>query len=164
MDDEKVEELLGELGPLNKSIQLVQRGSAPSSWDIFLGDESDGEIMSVGVSHQSQDRKLVLFSSLAVPDAENEAPTYEMLLTFNGLWTETGGQRMALDGDGLPMLVMDLSLPGLDASALAAQLEAFATRAMSWQVLLEQGGFDAGQAPGTDDPAEASNQEHVLRV
>ena len=162
MTDEQVEELLGKLGALNPVIQAISQAEDPSGWYISVGDDDEEETLSITVVHRAEERKLVMIVGLAVPAEENQTATYEVLLTFNGLWSETRGQRMALDENGLPILLMDLTLPGLTAEMLVDATNEFATRALSWDFMLAEGGFD-GTAP-EDGSGEGQVQEHVLRV
>ncbi|MEM9098482.1 MAG: type III secretion system chaperone [Pseudomonadota bacterium] len=163
MNDETLEKFLGELGALNPTIQAISRGEDPSSWYISMGEDDEAETIAVGVYHREEERKLVLIAGLVVPDEQNEHATYEALLTFNSLWTETSGQRMALDEDGLPTLLMDITLPGLTAEALSEAVEEFAIRALSWAFMLMDGGVSEAEEP-QDAEVEQTTPENVLRV
>ncbi len=95
--------LLQELGPQTPEIDAVLQEDE-KSWLLVFADEQ-----SVYVEWANNPDRLVLSTGLGRPPEGNELPVYETLLSYNLLWQDTGGVRMAIDGpQGDIMLIYDL--------------------------------------------------------
>jgi len=73
------------------------------------------------------------------------AAAYEALLTYNALWRETGGIRMAL-ADGSVLQLFTATAAGLTVEALAAIVESFVEKALVWRDYLETSDYAAAPA------------------
>lgn len=95
--------LLQELGPQTPEIDAVLQEDE-KSWLLVFSDEQ-----SVYVEWANNPDRLVLSAALGKPVEGNELQVYETLLSYNLLWQDTGGVRMAIDGpQGDVMLIYDL--------------------------------------------------------
>lgn len=95
--------LLQELGPQTPELDAVLQENE-KSWLLVFGDEQ-----SIYVEWANNPDRLVLTTGLGRPVEGNELQVYETLLSYNLLWQDTGGVRMAIDGpQGEIMLIYDL--------------------------------------------------------
>lgn len=95
--------LLQELGPQTPEIDAILQEDE-KSWLLVFGDEQ-----TIYVEWANNPDRLVLTTGLGKPLAGSELQVYETLLSYNLLWPDTGGVRMAIDGpNGEIMLIYDL--------------------------------------------------------
>lgn len=95
--------LLQELGPVTPEIDAVMQQDE-SCWLLVLEDES-----SITVEWTGNPDRLVLSTALGRPSENAQLSVYETLLSYNLLWQDTGGVRMAIDGpNGDVILIYDL--------------------------------------------------------
>jgi hypothetical protein len=95
--------LLQELGPQTPEIDAILQEDE-KSWLLVFADEK-----SVYVEWAANPERLVLSTGLGKPVEGSELQVYETLLSYNLLWQDTGGVRMAIDGpQGEIMLIYDL--------------------------------------------------------
>ena len=95
--------LMQELGPQITEIDAVLQQD-DTCWVLVLADET-----SITVEWAANPERLVLSSGLGRPVQGAELAVYETLLSYNLLWQDTGGVRMAIDGpQGEVLLIYDL--------------------------------------------------------
>lgn len=95
--------LVQELGPQTPEIDAVMQQD-DTNWVLMLDDES-----AVSIEWAGNPSRLVLSANLGRPHEGSELSIYETLLSYNLLWQDTGGVRMAIDGpQGEVMLIYDL--------------------------------------------------------
>ena len=125
---ERLQKLMSEIGPLVDKIEAVdQVGEA--YWLFAFGEDTVLQIQ-----YDEQAHKLILFTDLGAPDEEHRLAVYEELLSFNYLWSETGGVRMAIEGPkGTVSQILDLFTLDLDASALSTVMHGFCEKAEYWR-------------------------------
>ena len=131
------------------------------TWQIALDDEAETVITLERVSDGSL---LVVSAEIGSPPAERLLETYDYALTFNGLWAETGGARLALDAPGgMLTLLREMAVSELSLQSFVTRLAAFATLVKAQQLVINQGiSGEAGDAP-SPDPAGAP-ETGALRV
>lgn len=147
-DTAAVARLVAEIGPLDDEV-LAAFEVAPGEWAVrYSGIE-------VALEHDAAGGRLMMTATIGAPRPESALRLYELLLSYNLLWRDTGGIRMALLGAGGEAVQMaDLTLAGLTAADLAGTLSGFARRAGAWRLVL-----------ASEEPAAAlSAAEHHLRV
>ena len=141
---QRLQKLMSEIGPLVDGIEAIDQ-EGDDFWLFAFGDD-----MVVQIQHDEQAHKLVLFTDLGIPDEEHRLAIYEELLSFNYLWSETGGVRMAIEApNGTVSQILDLFTLDLDASTLSTVLQGFCEKAEYWR------GFIANFSPptkGADTP------------
>jgi hypothetical protein len=95
--------LMQELGPQTPEIDAVLQQD-DSNWVLVFEDET-----SIVIEWADTPARLVLTSSLGRANEDAQLGIYETLLSYNLLWQETGGVRMAIDGpQGEVMMIYDL--------------------------------------------------------
>ncbi|MDO8298162.1 type III secretion system chaperone [Lacisediminimonas sp.] len=95
--------LMQELGPQTPEIDAVMQQD-DTNWVLMLEDES-----AVAIEWTGNPSRLVLSANLGHPSEGSQLSVYETLLSYNLLWQDTGGVRMAIDGpQGEVMLIYDL--------------------------------------------------------
>ena len=123
-----LQSLMAEIGPLIDGIEAIDQ-EGDDYWLFAFGEQT-----LLQIQYDAQARKLVLFTELGAPAEENRLALYEALLSFNYLWNETGGLRMAIDGPGgSASMVLDLFVLDLDVSTLATVTENFLDTAVYWR-------------------------------
>ena len=125
---EHLQTLISEIGPLIDGIEAIDQ-EGEDYWLFSFGEDTVLQIQ-----HDEEARKLVIFADLGVPSEEHQLPIYEAILSFNYLWSETGGVRMAIAGPGGAVSqVLDLFTLDLDGSTLGTVIENFLDKAMYWR-------------------------------
>lgn len=100
---EQAQLLLEELGPQTAEIDAVLQQD-DKSWLLVFGDET-----SIVIEWATNPERLVLSTGLGRPAEGAHLTVYETLLSYNLLWQDTGGVRMAIDGpQGEVILIYDL--------------------------------------------------------
>lgn len=95
--------LIEELGPKTPEVDAVLQQDE-TNWVLMLEDES-----AIIIEWASNPSRLVLSANLGRPNEGSQLTIYETLLSYNLLWQDTGGVRMAIDGpQGEVMLIYDL--------------------------------------------------------
>lgn len=131
-DLEAVSELIASIGPLVDDIMMIEQ-LEEDRWLLVFDEESALEIECDPVAN-----KLVFTSILCPVVEENRTEIYQALLNFNFLWRETGGVRMALDGDQQNVaMLFDLFHPDLDSASLAAVVANLRDAALNWREALQ---------------------------
>ncbi len=94
--------------------------------------------------------RLVLSAPIAGVPQGSRLALYEILLQYNAAWTETGGARMALDGEsGDVVMLFDLPAADLHLGLLAQVLANLAGIQRAWREILLglSARVDAGSSP-----------------
>lgn len=95
--------------------------------------------------------RLMLAVEIGRPVADRRSELLELLMSFNALWRETGGARIASGGRDEPFLLMiDVFVLAFDAGRIAELIDTLAARATAWGVLVTASG-PQGFAPGSTD-------------
>src|SRR6476620_506257 len=98
----KIQQLMEELGPASDDVAGVAQ-SAENFWAV---DYDEAGVVTLELD--AEGGKLLLSTDLGQPDDERRLEVYTACLTFNYLWSETGGVAMALaDGELIQMYALD---------------------------------------------------------
>ena len=77
---------------------------------------------------------LVLWGDVGTPQPGDRARLYDLLLRYGFHWDETGGVRMAVEGqDGPVIQLVDVPLAGLDGQKLQALVRGFVAKLHAWR-------------------------------
>ncbi len=126
-----VRDLMSEIGPILELRGIVEI-NGEAKWVLDL----DGE-HAVVVEHAAADDRLFFTAEAGVPEPAARLVCYELLLAYNALWRQTGGVRMAVNGeDGAVLQIADVAVEGLDAAALAEVLENFFGKLGEWMDII----------------------------
>ena len=104
--------------------------------------------------------RLVLSTEIGKPAGQAATEVYETLLSYNLMWRETGGVRLALTGRGGNVLqLVDLAGTEVAAAKVAVVAANLAERTRIWQAYLES-------AEGDGEPSlpEAALTDVVFRA
>lgn len=151
---ELVSDLMVEVGPILELRGIVEiNGEAQWVLDV------DGELAVVAEYFEADDR-LFFTADAGVPDPSARLVCYELLLAYNAMWRQTGGVRMAVNGeDGAVLQIADIAVDGLDAAKLATVLRNFIGKLGEWIDIIEmdpeQSAANAAGAPAAPNGAGA---------
>ena len=110
----------------------------------------DGDTM-LDLEHDPAADRVVLAGGIWTPADAARPRVCEMLLQYNYIWTETGGLRMALDGQpGQVVLMFELPATQLNVSRLSTVLVNMVGVQRAWRELLRQ----------IDKAAESGQEAH----
>jgi hypothetical protein len=125
--------ILQELGPLSEAIDIVHQ-NAPGDWSLLVF-----ETRRFDVTLDAAHGRLVLATSIGVPEPAIWGETASALLAYNLLWQQTGGAYFAQEGtQGAIRLLMQVPVAGLRAAALDTLLQGLAGTADAWADTLAQ--------------------------
>ncbi|HSV47767.1 MAG TPA: type III secretion system chaperone [Ramlibacter sp.] len=131
--NEQARAVLAELGPGCDAIDGIQE-LADGSWALLMF-----ETRRVDLALDARRGMLVLRTDVGRPPPSRMAEGYAALLSYNLLWEQTGGARMALGGsEGDVVLLMDVPMAGLDWGTLDTVLRNIADVADAWGRQLQQ--------------------------
>lgn len=120
--------LMQELGPQTPEIDAVLQQDE-KSWLLVFSDEQ-----SIYVEWANNPERLVLSTGLGKPVEGCQLQVYETLLSYNLLWQNTGGVRMAIDGpNGEVLLIYDLFDDQLSLSELQTVVLNISSIAEIWR-------------------------------
>jgi hypothetical protein len=123
----RIKEMLDSLGPDNPGIDEAAR-HGESEWLVAF----DGDLSAV-IEWAEDPPRLVLSSPVGRPPVDRRFVVYESLLSFNMLWRDNGGCRIALNGaDGEVVVLLDLIGEEVTPSTLHDALTGFAEVAAQW--------------------------------
>jgi hypothetical protein len=149
LDAKRIQGLIEALGPVNDEIEVITRND-DAQWSV--GFDEDTVVTLDLVADQA---KLVLSIPLGRPPTEQRLAAYETMLSYNLLWPETGGVKMALGGEhGELVQLFELNAAGLTPDLLDAILANFVEKARMWRRVIAEGSFGgpaAAVATGIDD-------------
>ena len=134
--------LMQEIGPAVDSDYAVPEGETPAEiWKLTLGD-------AYTVTFQCLPEKQSFV--LSVPLGEAWSPGhYRTLLTYNGLYEETGGARFGLNGDEVVMSI-ELPLHELSLDDLQNVILNFASTLPAWREFLRSSPGEIEPPPATE--------------
>ena len=102
------------------------------AWLVVLGDGS-----MLDVEYDPRTERLVFTGAIHDMQDLRRIDIYEMFLQYNYLWPETGGVRVALDGNpGQALLMVDKPVLGLGAAVLARLLQQLSAMLSAWREIL----------------------------
>ena len=130
-EGQSVEELMKAIGP---SMQLGEvRGYADqAAWALVFDEDRI-----VLAEHDREEARLWLSSEVAPAPGTGRLELLERLMTFNGLWRETGGYRLALDGPGEHLLLAcDVRAGDLNLADLVTVLGNFVDALAAWRQIV----------------------------
>lgn len=134
--------IVQELGPQTTEIDAVLQQDE-SNWVLMLEDES-----AIIIEWASNPSRLVLSANLGRPGEGSQLPVYETLLSYNLLWQDTGGVRMAIDGpQGEVMLIYDLFDDHLTVADLQTVVLNLASIAGIWRDYVKKDNSTASLPP-----------------
>lgn len=140
MTREDIKNIFQDIGPRVSRIQEV-REQEQGTWGIVLADDDGRDAVALQLFLRESEGKLVFTAPLGSVTEARKAETCAFMLTYNFLWTNTGGLRVAMDMDGNMMLAGDVALSGLNSQKLSQILEAFTARALIFQMVMADGGI-----------------------
>lgn len=152
MTRNEIAQLVAEQGLLDDEILAVTEVE-PDEWSVRY------ERFDLAVSYDEASETLTLSASIGRPPEERRLQICELLLSYNLLWRDTGGLRMALAGrGGEAVQMLSIHAAALTARGLAARIAAFSERALAWRILM------AEPAPSDTDAAPSAFLDNHLRV
>ncbi len=136
MEDTEFDRLMGAVGPQDDAILAVVK--TPDGAYAIRFEEID-----VLVERDMDRDRIALSIELGVPRPTNALSVYETLLSYNMLWRETGGVRMALTGKGGAVVqFVDLTGAEINAVGIATVASNLASLSNIWLAFLESEGSD----------------------
>ena len=136
MEDTEFDRLMGAVGPQDDAILAVVK--TPDGAYAIRFEEID-----VLVERDMDRDRIALSIELGVPRPANALSVYETLLSYNMLWRETGGVRMALTGKGGAVVqFVDLTGAEINAVGIATVASNLASLSNIWLAFLESEGSD----------------------
>ncbi|MEM6654821.1 MAG: CesT family type III secretion system chaperone [Planctomycetota bacterium] len=151
MTIEQLQQVMAEIGPLTDEVlSVVQIGDR--EWDIALEDD-----VAILASYDELGEKVTFDVDVGPLPEGDPAPIFEMLLTFNSCWRETGGLRTAIDEPGGDVsLVLDYFAEQLDVTRVSAVILALLEKRSQWREAIEavaaSGDSDAAGQPLAEPP------------
>jgi hypothetical protein len=128
MDAEQVGQMLERLGPDAVDIVEISR-IEDGTWLVGFDDESG-----IAIEYLASPPRLMVTSALGRPPIDRRFVVYETLLSFNALWRDSPGTRLALNGaDGEVMVVCEHAAAELTSAQLQSVLAAHAEFAREWR-------------------------------
>ena len=128
---ERVQVLMSEIGPILELRGILEMTDG-DRWVLDL----DGE-HAIVVEYRPADDRLFFTAEVGIPAPEARPVCYELLLAYNAMWRETGGVRMAVNGeDGAVLQIADITAGDIDSAALSAILENFIGKLVEWTDIL----------------------------
>lgn len=136
--------LMREIGP-RLDLAEVTEFEEQGTWTLVVDDETV-----LFADYDGNGREvLVLSAEAGRPPEVGRLALHELMLRYNDGWRETGGVRLALDGDGVVVQLFDLPLPGLDLGRLEGVVTGFVGMLRGWREIVARAG-GAGQEPSLD--------------
>lgn len=120
---------LAQAKELSHSLLAIEADDDGVSWSAEFANGTEALIEWV-----AQPARLVLSALVGLPAAGREMTIFRTCLSFNALWQESDGAKLALGGDeGELMLIRELHAGAVGEWNLAALLEQFAGTAAAWR-------------------------------
>lgn len=132
---QQLQERFARLGPDSVDIEAIAQ-TGDDTWTLAFDDEQI-----VMVEWIDGPPRIVFTCLVGRPPVDRRFTVYETLLTYNALWKEHDGARIALDGaDGEVMVLYELPAAALTEAQLADVIARFRDFAALWcaYVLAEQ--------------------------
>lgn len=155
---EQIRAMMDELGPATRMVEEV-RQYEDNGWAVVCGENTIIELQFDGGPG-----KLVFSTDLGKPEENQRLAVYEMLLTYNFLWEDTGGVKMALDRPGGHVVQLyDLDAAELDLGTLQTVLDNFTEKARFWAEVITTGSGRDREAGSTPDSLAGAGP-YAIRV
>jgi len=140
---EHIQRVMTELGPVDDAIGLIDQ-LGDDQWLVVYDDDT-----AVEIECDETGNKLVFSMSLGPVSDQRKKLLHEVMLTWNYLYHDTGGMRLAVEGaEGNVVLLVDLCHLDIDVGTLAGFLEAFVETGRGWREVLQQDApADEGERP-----------------
>ncbi len=139
---EHVQALMRAIGP-QMALQEVTEFEALGTWTLVPDQDTV-----LFADHDEAGRRLVLSADVGRPAEGGRLHLYDLLLRYNNRWAETGGVRMALDGEGGAIVqLFDLPVADLDLPRLQAVLAGFTDMLKAWREIVARAEMGAAPAP-----------------
>ncbi|MEW4486688.1 type III secretion system chaperone [Thalassoglobus sp. JC818] len=143
---EQINCLLKEVADICEVQQLLRLRT--DQWGFVFSEN-----LQTVIGFDSMRKCLTLSCEIGVPADERKLDTYEQLLVYASLDTQTGGVRVALDApDGSLLLLLDMFVEDLDTTTFAEVLEHFIDKVNLWRQSIAKG----QTMPGESSPKPAS--------
>jgi hypothetical protein len=137
MEDIEFDRLMGEVGPLDDMI-LACLKTPDGAYAIRF------EQVDVLVERDEDRDRIALSVEIGAPPPSRALEVYETLLSYNLLWRETGGVRMALTGrKGSVVQFVDLTGNEINARSIATVAANLASLTDIWRGFLQSTGSEA---------------------
>jgi hypothetical protein len=143
-DADLLSAILADVARLSPAVDLVAR-TGQGSWTVQFGD------IEIEIVFSPDDFSLMLFAEIGGANPERRLEIYEAALMCNLLWRETGGIRVALNGERELVLMLGFSADGLAAGPFAAAMQQFAEKAQAFRALVSV-------VPSTGSPTDAPHE------
>lgn len=144
-DRRHVQALMREIGP-GLELQEVTEFEERGTWTLVV---DDGTVLFA--DYDDGREGIVLSAEVALPPEAGRPALHEFMLRYNNAWRETGGVRLALDGEGAVVQLFDVPAAGLDLSRLQGVVAGFVGTLRAWREIVARGGArgqeDAEAAP-----------------
>lgn len=142
MEDSEFDRLMSDVGPLDDAI-LACLKTPDGAYAIRF------EQVDVLVERDEDRDRIALSVEIGAPRPSNALEVYETLLSYNLLWRETGGVRMALTGrKGSVVQFVDLTGNEINPRSIATVAANLASLTEIWRAFLQSpGGEAAAPAP-----------------
>ena len=144
MSREHVQGLMQEIGAV-ADLAAVAEHEGEDVWSLLVDDEEGGVVW---VDLDDARGCLVLSGEVGTPQPVDRERLNDLLLRYNFHWDATGGVRMAVEGEGGPVIQLaDVPLAGLDAGRLGVVVRGFAAMLAAWRAILRGGGVSGAAGP-----------------
>jgi hypothetical protein len=145
---EHVHSLMADLGPLLELLEVTEFAKE-NVWTLVVDEQT-----TVFADYDDGFGRVTLSADVAEVPPGGRERLYELLLTYNNQWSETGGVRMGLDAPGGSVVQMvDLPADGLDLPQLQAVVGNFVDKIRAWREIVAKSGDGLGlRDTGPEDP------------
>ena len=137
-DTQSIDDLMEAIGP---AMQLGEVRAYPeqAAWALIFDEDRI-----IFAEHDGEEGRLWLSSEIAPVPGTGRLELLERMMMVNGLWRETGGSRLALDGPGEHLLLAcDVRADDLSLDDFAIVLGNFVDALAAWRQIVAAG---AGKA------------------
>jgi len=154
-----VHDLVQEIGS-SSELAEVYADESNLAWSFVF---PDGLVLAMDLDEE--EGRITFSAEVDEARADRSAQTLELLLRYNYLWHETGGVRMALDGEGGQVLMIyDFSAAELDLPKFVSVLESLADKARAWKQALASNGAPQAEVPESGDAQLMDFMRTALRA
>lgn len=136
MEEIAFDRLMGEVGSLDDTILAVVK-TQDGAYAIRF------EQLDVVVERDGDRDRIALSVEIGAPRPSQALEAYQTLLSYNMLWRETGGVRMALTGKGGSVVqFVDLTGSEINPRSIATVAANLASLTEIWRAFLQSAGND----------------------
>jgi hypothetical protein len=130
-DAQSINELMGAIGPAMR-LGEVRAYPEQDAWALVFDEDRI-----VFAEHDGEDGRLWLSSEIAPPPGAGRLELLERMMMVTGLWRETGGYRLALDGAGEHLLLAcDVRADDLSLEQFTTVLGNFVDALAAWRQIV----------------------------